>query len=116
MVLGAPKENKPGWYGIEKAFRWSNAETITWEHNVTEAPAVVRAKLLYHAVPFPGFAQQCKLTVQGKTVQVVPGATTDIELKSPGVVTAVLTNSLLFCPAENGLPDNRKLGIALQVE
>lgn len=113
MNLGAPSEDSPGWHSLVKTFRWSAAETITWRREVPQTPTVIRVKLLYKMEPAPGFARRCKLTVQGQAVPVAPGATVDVAMTSPGAVTAVLTNGALICPADNGSPDKRRLGMGL---
>lgn len=115
LTLGAPRDNAPGWHGAEQTFRWSAAETLTWKFHVADAPATVRVKLLYKMEPTSGFAQRCKLTVQGKPMPVAPGATIDVALAAPGEITAVLTQDRLVCPADHGSPDKRRLGMALLI-
>ncbi len=113
MYLGAPKHDHPDWHGLETTFRWSGAETIVWRRQVDQTPTIVRVKLLYKMEPVPGYAQRCRLTVQGQPLPIAPGATVDVVMESPGVVTAVLTQDALICPADNGSPDTRRLGLAV---
>jgi len=115
--LTAPKDGGPGWHGLEKNFRWSASEIIEWKIDIEDAPAIVRAKLAYHMEPARGFAEKCKLLINGAQATAIgPNTTVDIGLDSPGPVTARLENAALVCPADHGSTDQRKLGLALLIE
>jgi hypothetical protein len=113
--LGAPKENSAEWHGLERNFRWSAAESITWDVSVPVAPARLWVKLLYHAEPKPGFSKLCTLKIADQTIDVGPGALALIDISAPGLFVAELRNPSLHCPADSGSNDKRKLGIALRV-
>ncbi|MGO8737697.1 class I SAM-dependent methyltransferase [Rhodoblastus sp.] len=116
LNLAAPKDNRPGWHGLERNFRWSGADVVEWSSDIAEAPALVRVKLLFHMEPSRGFAEKCKLHINGREYKVTPNAFIDIELDNPGRIIAWLENSTLICPAEHGSKGQRRLGLALLVE
>jgi SAM-dependent methyltransferase len=105
--------------GDGRPFRWTSAHTQLWTADVkSDTNAVVQIRIPYLMEIEPGFAARCTVSIDGRAAEVSVQESSIIaeaEGVQPGKVPVALTTPEHKSPLElRGVPDRRKLGLALR--
>lgn len=106
--------------GNGRPFRWTASHTQLWTVDVkSDTRTVVQIRIPYLIEIEPGFAAKCTVSVDGRPAQVSiqeSSIIAETEGVHPGRVSVALTTPEHKSPLElRGVPDGRKLGLALRV-
>ncbi len=106
--------------GDGRPFRWTSTDAQVWTVDLkSDTKALVQVRIPYLMEVEPGFAAKCTIRIEGRAAPVrlqESSIIAELDNVGPGKVVVSLTMPEHKSPMElRGVPDGRKLGLALRV-